>query len=177
MAQYDQETNVFITQLYDQYNRYTYKLAWQYCKFEYEVSDLVQEVWLKLYLKAEKLLSLSPEQQISYISTTLRNTALSYFRKENITLPLDSANGVAINEPDILDRILDRRSNIQRFYQLWTLVPQPARELLERKYFLEETDAEIAIAMGIGRNSVRMYLTRARKTAYSVLAEHKEAIM
>lgn len=177
MAQYDQETNAFITELYDQYNRYSYKLAWQYCKFDYEVLDLVQEVWLKLYLKADKLRSMSPEQQISYISATLRNTALSYFRKDNITLPLDRVNGVAINEPDVLNHILDRRLNVQRFYQLWPLVPQPARELLERKYFLEETDAEIAKAMGIGRNSVRMYLTRARKTAFAVLADYKDSIM
>lgn len=177
MAQYGQETDVFITELYDQYNRYTYKLAWQYCKFDYEVSDLVQEVWLKLCLQAEKLHSLSPEQQVAYISATLRNTAFSYFRKEVITFPLDTANGIAVNEPDILNSILDRQSNLRRFYQLWEHVPQPARELLERKYFQEETDAEIAAAMGIGRNSVRMYLTRARKTAHAVLAAYKDVIM
>ena len=162
---------------YDRYSRYVYKLAWQHCGCGIEVDDLVQEVWLRLCAKADELITFPPERQLCYISVTLRNTAISLARKEVDTLPLDVACGLAYQEVDSVNNALDRQLSKQHFQQLWPLIPQSVRELLERKYLLEESDAEIAHAMGIGVNSVRMYLSRARKIALSILSEHREQLI
>lgn len=164
----------FLDSCYTNYSLYVYKLAWQYSGPKLEVDDLVQEVWIRLCTKADKLATQTPAQQLAYISTTIRNTAISLMRQQQMEVSLDAVYGIGHNEADILNDILDRRISIQHFRQLWPKVPQPARELLERKYLLDESDVQIARAMGIGTNSVRMYLSRARKIALSVLGDHKD---
>lgn len=172
-----QERYEFLEQCYDRYRLYVYKLAWQFGNPKIEVEDLVQEVWAKLCTKADKLILQSSEQQLAYISATVRNTAISLTRQRQIEVPLENAYGISYNEADVLNCILDRRLSARRFQQIWPHIPQSARELLERKYLLDESDTEIARAMGIGTNSVRMYLSRARKTALAVLLEYKEQLI
>lgn len=172
-----QDYQKFLETTYHQYNQYVYKLAWQHCNSKVEVEDLVQEVWLRLCTKSRKLASLSKKQQLSYISTTIRNTAILLTRQRKLDLPLDAADYIGYDEVTILNSILDRQLSAQNFRKLWSLVPQPARELLERKYLLYESDAEIALAFSVRATSVRMYLSRARKEALSILSEHKDLLI
>lgn len=162
--------------LYDAYSRYVYKLAWQHCTHPEDVEDLVQEVWVKICANPYPLDGLTKGQQLFYLSTAVRNTAISMSRNASENCPLDAVYGMGYNGAEILNRMLDRRVSVQQFRKLWPQVPQAARELLERKYFLEESDEEIARALGISARSVRMYLTRARRLALSTLEEHRESL-
>ncbi|MGM9600185.1 MAG: RNA polymerase sigma factor [Faecousia sp.] len=162
--------------LYQKYSNFLYKLAWQYGADRYDVEELVQCVWLRLCEKADVLASLSSERQLSYIATTLRNTAISLSRTNKVEWSLEMAENICYNESDMLAVLMDRKLRTERFREIWPQVPVDARELLERKYFLMESDKEIASVMGIRPNSVRTYLSRARKIAYTILAEYKEEI-
>lgn len=174
---YRPEKAVLLLHIYDMYSKFTYHQAWKYFDSVHDVEDLVQEVWLKLCTKEEQLGGYSREQQAAYISTTVRNTAVSMMRKRTGEYPLEIAAGIGINEAEVLNEILDRRLKSHAFQQIWPNVPFSARELLERKYILMESDRTIAEAMGISPGSVRMYLTRARKTALSVLAEYRSLLL
>lgn len=90
-------------------------------------------------------------------------------RKQHKECPLEYADSIAYQEAELLNNIMDRKTQVEVFRKVWPSVPANAREILERKYILNESDAEIAEAMGIGKNSVRMALTRARKTALAAL--------
>ena len=171
------EMHSFMNGFYDQYSRYVYKLAWQYCSSIDAVDDLVQDVWLRLCTKAELLYGLSQARQLTYIATTIRNTVISLSRKARPECSLEIIHGIGYNEADVLNVIFDRKLSVERFREIWKLVPGTARELLERKYLLEESDAEIANILGIGVGSVRIYLSRARKTAFDVLSKYKEKIL
>jgi predicted transcriptional regulator len=54
---------------------------------------------------------------------------------------------------------------------------RPSHDNFERKYWLDATDEDIACTMNISKDSVRMYLSRARKRALSILSNSKENIL
>lgn len=169
----------FLSWFYDEYSRYVYKLVWEYCTCPQDAEELFQEVWVRLCEKPDQLQKLTKVQQMAYIATTIRNTSASISRKGALTISFDS-DSIPLcidNEVELLNEILDRRTSIEKFREVWVLVPPQARELLERKYFLNESDADIASALGIQANSVRMYLFRARKIALSVLSTYKNDLL
>lgn len=161
-------------QFYETYSKFVYKEAWTYCQTLDETEDLTQDVWVKLCEKESLLTTLSPKQHFVYLSTTVRNMAISLSRKQKETLPLEYAEKYGYNESERLIEALDRKLSIEHFRAEWPKVPQPAKEVLERKYILLESDKEIAQNMKIAPASVRMYLTRARKTALTVLNKETE---
>lgn len=169
-----QDIQAFLVWFYQEYSRFIYKLALQTCYDTTDVEDLVQEVWLRLCAKGELLSQLPKERHLSYIASAVRNTAISIARKYKKEYPLECAYAISYNEADALNAIFDRQIKIQRFRELWPQVPAASREILERKYTLFETDEEIACDLGIKPASVRMYLTRARNTAFATLIQHKE---
>ncbi len=176
-VKYQEDYGAFIHELYETYSRLIYKEAWKYFDSIYDVEDLVQEVWIKLCQKVDQLYGFSRAQIVSYITTSVKNNAISMMRKQHPECPLEYADNIAYQEAELLNNIMDRKMRIEVFREIWPCVPAGARELLERKYILNESDAEIADAMGISKNSVRMALTRARKTALSVLGEKKSMLM
>lgn len=157
---------------YERYQRFIFNEAWKYRSTLPDVEDLVQEVWGSLCSKIDLLLTLSHNQVLVYLSTSVRNTAITLSRKVLSTLPLEYAEKIAYDEAALLNAIMDRRLRIAAFRKVWMAVPSRERELLERKYILLESDAEIAHALGIQASSVRMALTRARKLAFSILQEN-----
>lgn len=161
----------FFQSFYEQYYQFVYQQAWKYVPNSFEADDLVQDVWEKMYLKCDLLRSFSHNRQLAYIAVAVRNTALSNARRKHETLSLDELTNVIWSNTEMLDDLFDRQIRMETFRAAWPKVPAPARELLERKYILMESDMEIAQAMAISRNSVRMYLTRARKQAYNVLSQ------
>lgn len=166
-----------ILSLYERYSRLVYALSWQYRCEGAEPDDLVQEVWLRLCEKGAVLCDLPQERQIGYLAAVVRNTACSLARKATHTLPLEAAGTIGYQESAMLNDMLDRQCSVQKFRELWPSVPQPAAELLERKYLMQESDAQIAHAMGIAPGSVRMYLTRARRTALDVLGAYRDKLL
>jgi len=162
-------TEDFLNQLYTTYSKFIYKEAWKYCNDSEDVDDLVQEVWVKLCSKGDMLSGFSKQQHCTYLSAAVRNTAISLARKKRETLPLDFAEQYGYNEPELLNERLDRQLTVDLFRKAWPQIPLETREILERKYILSQSDKEIARTMQIGENSVRMYLTRARKTALALL--------
>lgn len=166
-----------MSQLYEEYRLYVHKLAWQYSNPNSEVDDLIQDVWVKICEKAILVSQLEKKQQLVYLSTVVRNTVYSASRMRVNFEPLETVSGLEYYETEVLNRILDRKLSIDRFRQIWPYVPEDARVVLERKYVLGESDAQIAAAMGIHKNSVRMYLSRARKIAWAVLGEYKDLLL
>ena len=145
------------------------KEAWGYFHSAEDVEDAVQETITKLMEKPEKLLSLDPRKQTAYMVATLRNLSLSILRhRECIKFVLFSDLGVVplpgINfvDPGVL---FDRKEEYEEFRQIWHTLSVEDRMLLERKYILEESDAEIARDLNIKPRSVSMALTRSRRRA------------
>lgn len=53
--------------------------------------------------------------------------------------------------------------------RVWDKLDEQTRYLLNARYLMESSDAEIAAQLGISAGSVRTYLTRARRKAYELM--------
>lgn len=171
------DKELFSSRLYDQYGKFVLKEAWKYCSNVQDVEDLTQEIWEKMSAKSETLQQYSHEQLCAYLAVSVRNQAVSSARKKKDKYSLDVVENITYNETDILDEYLDREYKKNAFYKYWQLVPQPSKELLERKYLLHETDQEIGHAMNMSPDSVRMALSRARKKAFATLLQYRDTLL
>lgn len=168
----------FLLQFYNQYRYFLYKQVWEQCYDAQDAEDIVQTVWEKLITKEELLRILEHRQRLNYISKTVENTIREIARKQKVVVfSLEQITEPAYDGTRILEQMQDARMKREYFKTAWVEVDDDARELLERKYWLDESDEEIAFAMNISKASVRMYLSRARKRALSILANSKEDIL
>ena len=79
---------------------------------------------------------------------------------------------MAIPEPSLDKRIMLAEQK-ERLMQIWSSLPEEDRLLLEGKYILGYTDAELADMLGCKKSSVRMKLTRARRRAFQLMTEEE----
>lgn len=171
-----QETDS-LEHFYTRYQRFVYKLAWSGCHRPSDVEDVVQNTWEALCTKYKTIQRLSSPQQVMYITVTVKNIIRMDARKKKLdTCSLESISGLGYDGTVILEHLMDRKIMLENFRIVWQEVNPAVREILERKYILDQTDAEIASAMQIKPNSVRTYLSRARKAAQSVLIQHSQQL-
>ena len=62
--------------------------------------------------------------------------------------------------------------DLRHMARIWKDLDSRSQYVLEARYILGKNDAEIAAALGLKPNSVRMVLTRARKKAYDLMELH-----
>ena len=79
---------------------------------------------------------------------------------------------MAIPEPSLDERIMLAEQK-ECLMQIWSSLPEEDRLLLEGKYILGYTDAELADMLGCKKSSVRMKLTRARRRAFQLMTEEE----
>ena len=166
-------SDAFFSDFYGQYHRFLYSIVWKHCQDKQLIDDYVQETWTRLLLHQPRLMTLSHEQRVTYISTTVINLLREEARKKRIsTCSLDSIPLYTTGGIDALCNHFDSKITRQEFLQLWSQVDADSREILERKILLEESNEEIGRAMNIRTNSVRMYLTRAKRAAAKVFTPY-----
>lgn len=166
----------FILNLYFKYNKLIYKKISDKISTKNEKEDLVNDTFIKLIDKIETLKALGEEQLLYYIARTADNTAKNYIRK-NLVLQKHIYYG---EDTDLRDEIAefteseDEYTYLEQFqelaYALLTLQPMDY-DLLMSKYIDEKNDKEIAAEIGISENSVRTYLSRARRKARKLMEE------
>ena len=159
------DAGAFIERLYYTYRRLIYSQVRKYVKDSWDADDVVQSVLMKLIEKEPFIRTLNRDETANYIYVTARNNALNYLRdrKNSMLFSFDEAiDGAAeqLSQPDHALEQLELQTDI---HSAWRALDERERVLLEMKYYLDKSDAEIAEALGVKPNSVRMLLTRARK--------------
>lgn len=158
---------------YQTYNQYVCSLAWKYCFDPQNVDDVIQKTWLALFPRISLVKDLSKAKQFTYISVTMQNVIRMEKRKKCIECcSLESVADIPYDGTRYLESKIEQAERAEHFRKAWNSVDEASRELLERKYILFETDAQIAEKLNIKPSSVRMYLSRARRAASKVLAEY-----
>ena len=135
--------------------------------------DLVHDVIVKLIDKLQTISELEKRRMVAYIVETAKSTAIDYVRKyariENVADGLYELQ----DEEDVEGAAL-KRMDLEELKQVWPELKNETRELLSRKYFLQQTDEEIADAFQVKPGSVRMMLTRARREVYTLIKDKIE---
>lgn len=168
----------FMTSFYEDYKGFLYKKAKEVSFDPQEVDDLVQTVWERLIGKEAVLAELSHPQRLQYILTTVVHTNHELGRKKKLnTSSLDDV--VLSTDGNIfeIEEKIDLCLLTETFYEAWHYVDSDVRDILERKFFLKQTDDDIANALGIKPASVRMYISRAKRHARKDMIAYKSTLL
>ena len=173
----DDDDRAFMEALYENYHRLMYHEIIKIVHDPWATEDLMQTTLVKLIEKVKELRQKNRNQLVNYIISACKNRAFNYLRdyakkrgdtslEEEWELPDFSKDGKRVEEQILRDCEMEEFSNI------WALLDERSRFVLESRYILDMTPQEIAKDLNIKPESVRMALTRARKNACKLMKEH-----
>lgn len=175
----DEGDRAFIARLYIQHSDLMFGIALSYLRDYHDAQDAVNDAVVRLIDKIPELKEKNGCILRSYVVTTIVRTSLNALRKRSrqnqatSTLDQSITDTVADDGPPVDSLVISRITNEELLTALEKL-PERERNLLRWKYFDEYQDEEIAAFLNIGKNSVRAYLTNARRQLYSLLEEWKD---
>ncbi|WP_218377597.1 RNA polymerase sigma factor [Chitinophaga sp. sic0106] len=147
------------TELFSRYRSRVYTLAFRFLQSEAAAEEVVQDVFLKLWLKRQELphvLQLDP-----YLRTITKNLVLNRFRKLANEAAAHTELGrrnLPVNDTD--QRLLDHQYQDILRAALDTLPPQQ-REVYRLAREAGMSHADIALQMGISTATVKSHMARA----------------
>lgn len=162
-----QDAQDFVADLFLTYRGLMFSTAQRFTTDIYAQEDIIQDVLLHLFQKADLLQSLAPSALICYIITSVKHTAINHLTKRNREQPylssLEDAEKYIPDLDDPVEELILSKENISQFYKYFNELPEKDRTLLFDKYILDLNDDEIAASFNCKSSSIRMKLTRARR--------------
>lgn len=125
-----------------------------------EAEDIVQEVFLKLYLIREKLDSYKSIYALAL--TMVKNASLTKIRNGKNKLKTSVDEAIISNEPNPYVK-LEHKDNVKHVMRVVDTLPYLQQLMLKMKHVEGMTIAEIAELTGSKPEAVRVNLSRARK--------------
>lgn len=162
----------FMLMVYESHKDLMMTTAQKYIADRDIAEDIVHDGVVKLIEKVSLLRTLNRCTLAGYIVSTVRNTAISYLRRQDtlqkhstpMEEEMEEAAELTVEELTIL------QADKAQLCDAWPKLSEEDRLLLEGKYLLEQSDEELAALLGCKVASIRMKLTRARRRAYLLVA-------
>lgn len=172
----------FMTDIYIKYSDIMRKKAEKLLSSEVEAEELVQDVFAKMIERAEVIMSVEEKKLPAYLMAAVRNSVMNRYRRRNIEkkyfTELDEEENIewVRDESPLPEDVYMEKENLGELSKALRKIPEKDRVILEDKYVLEMSDEQIAKQFGVSTSSVRSYLSRARKKAYSILTKEGEYV-
>ena len=137
-----------------------------------DVSDLVQETFVKVYLNLAKY---DPRYTFGqWIYTIARNTFIDYVRRRRDNLSIDSITSPSVaptadEEPD--SRIINEQHSVQ-IARCMDSLPEKYRQMAELRFVREMSYEEIAAQVGLPIGTVKTQIHRARERLTKLISEN-----
>ena len=173
----DDDDREFMEELFFHYKKLMYHEIYKIAKNEWDAEDIMQSTLLKLIDKISLLRSLERNQRINYIISSCKNTAQNYIRDHSRSEESPYEHYLNIfneNDDHLIEFRLIKDEEQDSLARIWPKLSERDRRLLEDYYILERPMEELGPELNIKPASVRMALTRARKSAYALLKKELE---
>lgn len=134
---------------------------------QWTCEDVLQESVRKFIDHIPQLREMDAASRTNYIVVACRYNAIEEEKRQR-RAPFPVGNGVidiASRDAEDPERQILLLDDADVLWRVWPQLDSRTRQLLEDKYVLNMSDAEIASALGVKPSSVRMLLTRARSKA------------
>lgn len=177
LAVADEDDRAFITSLYINYRALMRKHALSVLKSSQDVEDIINDAFVCLIDRTALLKNMDSCTLPSYIVSTVRRVAIDFIKHRDVASKhiylgqLEDALEAIIKVDDGLDfeRFIDNREAARTAVKQLNELSERDRTILECKYILDMSDKDIASLLNIQSQSVRQYLTRARRNAMELL--------
>ena len=143
------------------HSRHMYAIAWQLTANTQAAEDLVQEAFLKLWMKRNSLSKVTNTE--AFCITIVRNIFLDRYRKKGnkiVKPPPESLNIAA--DSNTLQQ-LEQQEDATRVMDLITLLPEQQRLVITLRDIEDRSYDEIEAQTGLQAVNIRVILSRARK--------------
>lgn len=138
-----------------------------------EVEDIFQTTVEKLIVHVRVLRTKERDAMVNYMISTAKNTAVSFLRKQSRERTFLFEDNDAFDPEDFtgVEHKVFTTLDLECLAKAWERLDEKSRLLLEGRYILEKTTAELAEDFQVKESSIRMMLTRARNKAYKLLKD------
>lgn len=165
------DDKAFMLYLYESYYPLVRKTIYGIIHDVKDIDDLTNDIFIKLIEKISLIRDFDCCKTVSYVVFTSRSVAINFIKhrdvqNKHIYYGGESDMAEEFADPDeTLEIRIAHQDEIKYLSGLISKLPEQQKDLLYFKYILEIPDAEIAENLGISPESVRQYLTRARRAA------------
>lgn len=171
----DENDRAFMAELFIQYNRLMYSEIYKIVNDPWTTEDLVQTILEKLINKVQELRIKDRERLVNYIITACKNCARSHLRKQHRHPDVQFDDGWDSEDTEHDRQAIEYRlissENLSALSRVWPKLDARNRWILESRYIQDKPPKEMAKELGIKSESLRMVLSRARRTAYRLMEE------
>ncbi|TEB04876.1 RNA polymerase sigma factor YlaC [Pelotomaculum schinkii] len=169
------DDKAFMMNLYNDYYGLVRKTVYNITHDADYAEDLTNDTFSKLIEKISLIRTLDSCKLAAYVVYTSKSVAINFIKHRDVQKKhvyfgedLDLAKKVPSLEDNLEDRIV-HQEEIEELGNAILRLPEMHKDLLYFKYILGMADAEIAGILKIAPDSVRQYLTRARRKAKELL--------
>ncbi len=169
------QKHILLEQIYHQYSRLMYYIAFKVLNDSYLAEDAVQTTFLKLEKNRFHVDSVTSRKTKSFIIIVTRNVAVSILKSKGhaaLLCPDDDLNGIPDQNTLPLDVLVKNESIVEIKNAIASLDPKYSDILLLR-YFSDYSTLEIASFFDISDELVRVRLHRAKKQLVAKLEERR----
>lgn len=178
MAIENENDSAFVQSLFLKNEQTMFRIAKRIVKDDYTARDMVSEACVTMLKKTQYLRGVQLCKRNAYINKIVQNESLMYLRKrrsEHICLVGDEKIlDCGIHTYHDMEADLIAEAEVQELRAAMKRIHKKDQDLLRMKYFEDLPDEEIAAYMGIGKDSVRYYLTKARRNLKAALKGSEE---
>lgn len=172
----DEDERQFVTELYQKYKLNMYYTARRIVKDPHTAEDMVQESCIAIINNLDKVKAVEVCRRRAYIVSLVKNTSINYVVKRDRQSKYNfiADDEILSQQPDLdsdIEEQMIRNCEIVTIKSALLMISEKDRTILRMKYFDDLRDGDIANYLNIKANSVRYYLTLARRRLYASMME------
>ncbi|MEN6327569.1 MAG: sigma-70 family RNA polymerase sigma factor [Syntrophomonas sp.] len=168
------DDKAFMLNLYQDYYGLVRKIIYNITRDANHAEDLISDTFVKLIEKISLIRTLDSCKTAAYVVYTSRSVAINFIKHRDVQKKhayygeeMDLAEKIpGLEDPE--DRII-HQEEIAELGNAILKLPEKQKDLLYFKYILEMNDREIVEIFRIALDSVRQYLTKARREAKKLM--------
>ncbi|MDR0197024.1 MAG: sigma-70 family RNA polymerase sigma factor [Oscillospiraceae bacterium] len=158
----DERERLKISDVYKEYRHICLHIAMGITHDQQMVEDAVQDAFVEVIRRKEKIFSLSCNHLQSYLVIIVKHKAIDILRKyQKISDIDDSADILGSDETPVDEQIIDKMG-FEHLVSLVSKLDEKYKVVFEMKYILGFSNKEIAKMMNIERENVKIRIYRAK---------------
>jgi RNA polymerase sigma factor, sigma-70 family len=166
------EQRTFIEELYKNYERKMYGVAFGILHNKHDAEDAVHSAFIRIIENIEKIMQIPADEQGYYIVIISRNTSIDILRKrENSEIPLENIE--VVEDTVSLDDIIDSRLTSESIRKCIFMLEETDFEVLFLHLLCELSAADIAKLLNIKSSTASQRIYKAKKNLRKIIEEQQ----